>query len=151
MTQGAETNQVLMQHSWTYRWASNGTRPLPISEGASRFGRIAAIAKFESRAYRKKLRARFRIWFGLFGSKVVEFEFALHIRFKAWLSPTLKVALRLVNTRPWYSDVFAACETSDLTRIKSLFEGGAASINDVPDPDQISILDVSWDSPLTTS
>src|SRR5688500_17071694 len=56
--QNANTNRVMTQHSWTYRWNDNGCRPASTPEGSSRLGSVAAVAKFESRAYRKKLRAK---------------------------------------------------------------------------------------------
>ncbi|KAK3292913.1 uncharacterized protein B0H64DRAFT_203125 [Chaetomium fimeti] len=102
ITQDNNTNRVVAQHSWTYRWTDDYSRSPPVSgsEGSPRIRSVAAAAEFESKAYRKKLRARVRVWFGLFGPRVAEFEFAVHIRSKAWLSPTVEVAVRSVNIRP---------------------------------------------------
>ncbi|KAH6847591.1 hypothetical protein B0I37DRAFT_147839 [Chaetomium sp. MPI-CAGE-AT-0009] len=130
----------MAQHSWTYRWTDNGFHPPPVL-GPSRLGRIAAVAEFQSRAYRKKLRATIRVWSRLFGSRIVEFEFAIHIRSKAWLSPTLELAVRSINIRPWGSEIFSACQTFDIARVKNLFESGKASINDVCENQHKSILD----------
>jgi hypothetical protein len=141
--QNVNTNRVMAQHSWTYRWNDNGRHPAPTPEGSSRLGSVAAVAEFESRAYRKKLRAKVRVWFGLFGPRVAEFEFAVHVRSKAWLSPTVEVAVRSINIRPWLSRIFQDCEASNLINVKGLIETGAASINDVSEFNHKSLLQVS--------
>jgi hypothetical protein len=110
ITQNKRTNQIVAQHSWTYGRANRGLCSSTSPNGSSTLGGVDAIAEFQSKAFRKKLRARARVWFTLFGPRVAEFEFAIHIRSKAWLSPTLEIAVRLINIRPLSSAIFMHAE-----------------------------------------
>jgi hypothetical protein len=126
------SNQILEQHSWAVG-KDYYLDYLPFSRGNTSFPSAGVSAGFgvKSQRHRKHLRGKVQAWFTLFIPKVVEFKFALHIRSNAWSSPTVGIAVRSLNVRPYDSPIFWACRECDLERVKLLLESGAASSNDV--------------------
>lgn len=128
------SNQIAGRHVWTYGSGADNCFPLApqtSSDDQTQSSGLSAVAELQSKRYRKKLRAKVRVWFNVFGPRVAEFELAIHIRSKAWLSPSLAGTVRCINIRPRDSPIFDACTEGDLDEIRSLIECGAANINDV--------------------
>jgi hypothetical protein len=133
-----ESNQVLTQSSWAF---GSGHFTFPSDGPSSRSNGFSAVFKAQSKRHRKQLRGKIQTWFTLFSPRVVEFEFAVHIRSRAWLSPTVGMAIRSLNIIPYDSPIFGACWRGDLSLVKALIESGAASINDMA-PSGFSPLEV---------
>jgi hypothetical protein len=128
------SSQIAARHFWIYGNGADGPLSTPSQtspDGLPQSSGLGAMAEFQSKRQRKKLRAKIRVWFNLFGPKVVEFEMTIHFRSRSWLSPTLQASLRSINIRPSDSPIFNACMRGNPGTVRRLIENGEASINDV--------------------
>lgn len=127
------TRQVWTHGSGPYDGFLMDTTGQASRDGKALFGGLSAVTEVCSQRYQKRIRAKIRVWFNIFGPQFAEFEVAIQFLSRAWLSPTLKATIRCSNIRPCGSPIFDACMEGDLDGVTRLIESGAANINAVDD------------------
>ena len=143
LEEARDSRQIIAQHSWTY---GNGADDIfhvqkPGNE-TTHSQSLGALLQLQRKRHERKVRAKARLWFNLFGPKLLDLEIAIRVRSKAWISPSVECRISAINIRPSDAPIFKACYSRNLPEVKLLLESGEASVNDVSEEGR-SLLAVS--------
>ncbi|KDN59776.1 hypothetical protein CSUB01_12156 [Colletotrichum sublineola] len=102
---------------------------------------MGTVIYYES-DHRKRLRLLLRARLRLFCQYLVNFEIAVRFSSRYWhMMPWLECRATVFNVRSRKAEIFAACQTWDLDRVKTLLNCHEASINDVDEGQHRGLLE----------